>query len=212
MTLKEKDLILKMCKNSNLTLLLAHGAGAPMDSDWMNNLCQKLQESNISTIRFEFPYMQRRRIENKKFPPNRMPLLIEKWEEVLNYLWKKNQKKLFIGGKSMGGRAATFINHPSILGLVNFGFPFHAPGKEPGERIKHLEVFDKKMLILQGERDSMGNKEEILSYKISQNIRIHYLEDGDHSLKPRVKSGKTLEDNIEEATRECKKFMEINGQ
>ena len=203
------NLIYNQCKNSSLNLVLAHGAGAPMDSDWMNNLCEVLNKIGVSTIRFEFPYMEKRRKQNKKFPPNRFPILIEHWTNILDFLWEKHEKKLFIGGKSMGGRAASFIDHHAVKGIINFGFPFHAPGKTPGDRISHMKKFHQKMLILQGDRDTMGNKQEINKYNIcKKNIQLSFMPDGDHSLRPRVKSGFTLEENIKMAAETCKMFME----
>ena len=40
------------------TLVLAHGAGAPMDSDFMDTVAGLLVERGIRVVRFEFPYMR----------------------------------------------------------------------------------------------------------------------------------------------------------
>ena len=153
--------------------------------------------------------MERAQKENRKLPPDRMPKLLQKWEAIIK---KHESDLLFIGGKSMGGRAATLLD-PSFLaenvvGIINFGFPFHAPGKEPGDRIEHLKKIKTPCLFNQGERDPMGTKEEVGTYPLSKKIKMNYLLDGNHDLKPRVKSGKTLEDNLEEAVDEMIKFVE----
>ena len=99
------------------------------------------------------------------------------------------------------------LDHPLVLGSICFGFPFHAPGKLPGDRIIHLENLDKRILILQGERDSMGLPSEIKGYKLSKSIEVKYLTDGDHGLKPRKKSGRTLSENLREVSDFTEVFM-----
>ena len=191
-------------KKSDLHLILAHGAGAPMDSDWMNETSDWLCSQGIHVYRFEFPYMQERRLNGKKRPPNTKKVLIETYNEVIDQI----NQKVFIGGKSMGGRISSMVlDHPNVTGSVCFGFPFHAPGKAPGDRLNHLEDVSKPVLILQGERDSMGLPDEIKGYKLSKNIEVYYLKDGDHGLKPRKKSGKTMSENLEEASIISEKFM-----
>lgn len=203
--MNKKDLLIDGKKSNQNYFILAHGAGAPMDSDWMNQIVEKLVQRDITVVRFEFPYMNERRLNGKKRPPNTKKVLLQTWIDVMNLFKDKN---LYIGGKSMGGRMATLLEDLSMVkGIICLGFPFHAPGKEPKDRIAHLEEFKKKTLILQGTRDTMGNKEEVLEYNLSKKIKIHWLEDGDHSLKPRVKSGYTLEQHLDEAVKEIQKFI-----
>lgn len=204
-----------MKKNNKIQYLLAHGAGAPCYSPWMNQLASEIEvQSNneIKVVRFNFPYMQRRLLENKKFPPDRMPKLLEEWLKQISLLGPST--KLFIGGKSMGGRASTLLNFSDlpkkVNGIINFGFPFHAPGKDPGDRIKHLENLEVPCLINQGERDPMGTFDEIKTYKLSKKIKLNYLPDGNHDLKPRVRSGINLEQNICSAVKETIKFIDKN--
>ena len=202
-----------MKKINNIQYILAHGAGAPSNSDWMKLLVSEIKKQSNDEIKitlFNFPYMTRRLRENKKIPPDRMPKLIDEWSKQI---LKTNKKlPLFIGGKSMGGRVATLLDFPkldtNINGIINFGFPFHAPGKLPGDRISHLENFKIPCLINQGERDPMGSITEIEDYKLSKNITVNFLQDGNHDLKPRVKSGKTLEDNITAAVKSMINFIE----
>ena len=188
------------------TLVLAHGAGAPMDSDFMNELAELMAERGIRVIRFEFPYMWARRNGGKKRPPDRMPILFETWRSVVDLLG--GGASLFIGGKSMGGRVASMVaDQLSARGLICLGYPFHPPGKPEKLRVAHLAELRTPALILQGTRDPFGTKAEVPSYTLSACIRIHWLEDGDHSFKPRVKSGRTMGQNIEEAAEVAAHFM-----
>jgi predicted alpha/beta-hydrolase family hydrolase len=98
--------------------------------------------------------------------------------------------KLIIGGKSMGGRVASMSADElraagKIAGLVCLGYPFHPMGTPAQLRTKHLEKMTCPALIVQGTRDIMGTRDEVSGYKLSQDIEILWLEDGDHDLKPR---------------------------
>lgn len=194
--MNRKDLIISNIKSPVASIILAHGAGAPMDHPWMEHITSLLESKGIEVIRFEFPYMAERRISGKKRPPNTAKVLQETWFEVLELVGKR--KNLFIGGKSMGGRMASLIaDSASVSGVICLGFPFHAPGKDVGTRIEHLENLSTRCLILQGTRDTMGSFNDVKDYKLSSSIKINWLEDGDHGFKPRVKSGYTLDQHLE---------------
>ena len=180
------------------TLVLAHGAGAPMDSTFMNLIAEGVAAYGIQAVRFEFPYMRRRRTEGKRGGPDRQPVLLETWREVISALGSR--ESLYIGGKSMGGRMASMIaDEMGVAGLVCLGYPFHPPGRPEKLRTAHLESLQTRTLILQGTRDPFGTREEVPGYPLSDAIGIYWLGDGDHSFKPRVKSGRTLEQNLAEA-------------
>jgi predicted alpha/beta-hydrolase family hydrolase len=107
---------------------------------------------------------------------------------------------LVIGGKSMGGRIATMVaDDAAVLGVVCLGYPFHPPGQPDKTRTRHLETLRTPTLIVQGTRDSFGLPEDVETYKLSRAIRIEWLDDGDHSFKPRVRSGRTEADNVRAA-------------
>src|ERR1700683_2872759 len=109
-------------------------------------------------------------------------------------------KKLVIGGKSMGGRIASLVaDDAGVDGLVCLGFPFHPVGKPDKLRVEHLGKIKTPTLIVQGERDPFGSREEVAGYKLSAAVRIEWLVDGDHSFKPRKSSGRTEERNWETA-------------
>lgn len=193
-------------KNSGTTLILAHGAGAPMDSPFMAYFAEEIAKAGFHVVRFEFPYMQERRTSGKKRPPNKQADLLAHWKEVIADF--NGQARIFIGGKSMGGRMASLIaDETNVEGLVCLGYPFYAIGKPEKPRTEHLEDLQSPTLIVQGERDSMGNRETVEHYQISKEIRLHWLTDGDHSFKPRKASGLTEEENWEKGVKAVVDFL-----
>jgi len=180
------------------SFLFAHGAGAPMDSPFMQRVAEGVAASGVRVIRFEFPYMQRRRETGKGGAPDPQSVLIQSFREVIKELG--GDSRLVIGGKSLGGRIASMVaDEAAVLGLVCLGYPFHPPGRPEKTRTRHLENLRTPALILQGTRDSFGRPEDVGGYKLSPTIRIEWLEDGDHSFKPRARSGRTEADNIHAA-------------
>jgi predicted alpha/beta-hydrolase family hydrolase len=179
-------------------LLLAHGAGAAMDSDFMSQLAQALAAQGVRVVRFEFPYMARARRGEKRGAPDRMPTLERSFGEVLETLGPANS--WLIGGKSMGGRVATRIaDRLGVRGVVAYGYPFHPPRKPTELRTEHLRELKSDCLVVQGTRDALGNREEVASYPLSPRIEVRWLEDGDHSFEPRKSSGRSFAQNLAEA-------------
>ncbi len=181
--------------DAELTIALAHGAGAPMDSPFMATIAAGLAATGLRVARFEFPYMNRRRIDGTRRPPDRAPVLLETWRAVITTL---GPGRLVIGGKSLGGRIASMLaDQAGVRGLVCLGYPFHAPGKPAApERLTHLATLATPTLIVQGERDALGARAEVAGYTLSPAIRIAWMTDGDHSLKPRKASGVSDTDNL----------------
>jgi predicted alpha/beta-hydrolase family hydrolase len=178
-----------------LTLVLAHGAGGPMDSPFMETIAAGVAKTGVRVARFEFPYMRRRRETGKGGPPDSGPVLMESWRDTIAKLG--GSERLVIGGKSLGGRIASMVADESgVRGLVCLGYPFHPPGKPAQTRTRHLEQMRTPALILLGTRDPFGKPEDVQNYKLSKSIRIEWLEDGDHSFKPRARSGRTEADNL----------------
>ena len=185
--------------------LFAHGAGAPMDSDFMDAIAGGLAGLGARVVRFEFSYMARRREDGKKRGPDRMDKLEARFEEVAAGF---DAGELFIGGKSMGGRVASRVAAKlGVKGLVCLGYPFHPPGKPERLRTAHLAELDVPALILQGERDPFGKPDEVEGYVLSEAIEVAWIGDGDHSLKPRKRSDYTLEGNMEDAVGRIWAFM-----
>jgi predicted alpha/beta-hydrolase family hydrolase len=179
-------------------LLLAHGAGAPMDSPFMDAIAEAVAAAGFEVIRFEFEYMAKRREDGQRRGPDRAPKLIARFQEVLNLVGPAAE--VVIGGKSMGGRIASMIaDDVGAAGVVCLGYPFHPPGKPERLRTAHLATLKTPTLIVQGTRDRFGTEEEVAAYSLSPSIELVWMEDGDHSFKPRKKSGRTPEQNLEAA-------------
>ena len=189
-----------------LQVVLAHGAGAAMDSPFMAGFAASLAARGIGVARFEFPYMARRRQDGRRRPPDRADTLIAAWLEVVDALGPEG---LVIGGKSMGGRIASMVaDRCGARGLVCIGYPFHPAGKPDKLRTEHLAALRTPTLILQGERDPLGRPEEVAGYALSPAIALEWLPDGDHDLKPRKASGHTHADNIARAADLAAAFVE----
>jgi predicted alpha/beta-hydrolase family hydrolase len=187
------------------TIALAHGAGAGMDSKFMDFFAKGLGKRGFRVVRFEFPYMASKRATGKAKPPDREPVLRETWLRVIK---KLGPKGLVIGGKSMGGRIASLVaDEAGVAGLVCLGYPFHPVGKPDKLRVEHLKAIKTPTLIVQGERDTFGNREEVAGYKLSKAVRIVRLKDGDHSFTPRKSSGRTEQQNWEAAVEQIEAFV-----
>ncbi len=196
-----------------LTLALAHGAGAPMDSPYLQTMAEQVAGDGIRVVRFEFPYMRQRRSsgkasgrqESSRRAPDPPAVLRKTWMEVVEHF---GADKLVIGGKSMGGRIASMVaDEAGVRGLVCLGYPFHPPGKPEKLRTEHLKQLRTRALILQGTRDPFGTPEDVASYDLSPSIRVVWVEDGDHSFKPRARSGRTEKENLSFAAQTVKDFL-----
>ena len=184
-------------KDAPVGLVLAQGARAPMDSPFMAHMARGLGARGLRVARFEFPYMAACRADGKKRPPDRTMVLLESWRTVIAELGGPGGGPgLAIGGKSLGGRMASLIaDDVGVRALVCLGYPFHPPGRPEKLRTEHLENLKTPCLILQGERDPLGARDEVAGYSLSPAIRLAWCPDGDHSFKPRKASGRSQEDN-----------------
>jgi predicted alpha/beta-hydrolase family hydrolase len=190
-----------------LTIVLAHGAGAPMDSPFMAGFAEGLAKVGYRAARFEFPYMQKRREDGKRRPPDRATALLSHYRKVIVALG--GPERLVIGGKSMGGRMASMVaDELGVAGLVCLGYPFHPPGKPERPRTEHLAALRTPTLIVQGVRDSLGNQDDVDGYLLSKAISLTWLEDGDHSFKPRRASGRTEAQNLAEGVAAVAAFLD----
>jgi predicted alpha/beta-hydrolase family hydrolase len=217
----EINILLNTVDNAKAQVIFAHGAGANMSHEFMSEISLLLNESGINVVRFNFPFMDKRALTGIKYPPDRMPKLLVCYEYVIRHVVERaadNELPLFIGGKSMGSRvAASIVADPELLsphllnkisGVFCFGYPFH-PAKKPEKlRLEPLFGANKPVLIVQGERDTLGSKAEIIRYELAEHCQCVFLEDGDHSLKPRVKSGFTHQAHMNSAVEEVVQFIE----
>jgi hypothetical protein len=175
-------------EKSPTTILLAHGAGAPMDSASMTATAQALSTAGFRVARFEFGYMAARRTGERKPPPKAEKVMPE-YVAAIDDLGPTNGP-LIIGGKSMGGRVASMVADAEfaakrVAGLLCLGYPFHPPGRPAQLRTAHLLELKTPTLICQGTRDEFGTRYEVGDYGLSDEIEVFWLEDGDHDLKPR---------------------------
>lgn len=185
--------------NPAATLILAHGAGAPMDSDFMNDVAGRLAALGVGVLRFEFPHMAQRRIDGRKRPPNPQARLLDSWREVYAAVRSGVDGRLAIGGKSMGGRMASLIaDDVQADALFCLGYPFYAAGKPEKPRVAHLADLQTPTLIVQGERDALGNRETVEGYSLSKQIDVHWVPTANHDLKPLKSSGVTAEACMQE--------------
>jgi uncharacterized protein len=175
-------------EDAHATILLGHGAGAPMDSASMTATAKALASVGFRVARFEFGYMASRRTAEGRKPPPRAETLNPEYKAAVADLGAKCP--LVIGGKSMGGRVASMVadelhTEGKIAGLLCLGYPFHPPGRPEQLRTKHLAGLKTPTIICQGTRDEFGKREEVAGYTLSDKIEVLWLEDGDHDLKPR---------------------------
>lgn len=185
-------------ENAEETFLFAHGAGAPMDSAFMKRVAEGIAARGVRVVRFEFPYMERRRSEGRRGAPDREPVLRARWIEIVERFG--GGPRVAVGGKSMGGRIASMIaDEVAARALVCFGYPFHPPGQPSRLRTKHLETLRTPALILQGTRDPFGGPDEVAGYGLSPAIRVEWIEEGDHSFKPPARSDRTEAQNLDRA-------------
>ncbi|NRA83186.1 MAG: alpha/beta hydrolase [Gammaproteobacteria bacterium] len=194
--------------------LFTHGAGAPLNSNFMEAVTQGLASKGIRVIRFNFPYMQQRVDTGTRRPPERAPKLIAQLASVI----KSIDQPMVIGGKSMGGRMATLIASESwevnhhIKAIACLGFPFHPAAKPQQLRTAHFPLIKQPVLIIQGDRDKLGSRPEVESYQLPSSIKWHWLADGDHDFKPRVKSGFNQQQHIASAIDALAEFIFISHE
>ena len=161
--------------DSSRVIVLAHGAGAPMDSPFMENFSNGLHNIGLNIARFEFPYMVKTRKDGIKRPPDKIEKLLLVWRDVIVRLTNLGipPKQLIIGGKSLGGRVASMLaDEQEVAGLVCLGYPFHPSGKPNSLRIEHLKSIRTRALFIQGERDIFGSKGEVDSYPLCKKLEF----------------------------------------
>jgi predicted alpha/beta-hydrolase family hydrolase len=193
------DFLLDGPEDAATTVLLAHGAGAPMDSAAMTAAAKALAAAGLRVARFEFGYMAARRTGARR-PPPRAESVMPEYVAAVGGLAAPG--RLVIGGKSMGGRVASMVAdglhaEGRVAGLLCLGYPFHPPGRPERLRVAHLEGLATPALIAQGTRDPFGTREDVAGYALSPAIELLWLEDGDHDLRPRkAVTGLTAADHL----------------
>ena len=194
--------------NASALLVLAHGAGANFEHDHMSALSSALNNVGISTLRFNFPFMEegKRRVDNPDVCINTIACAVA----TANRLCPK--VRLFIGGHSFGGRMSTHyaVEQPSsAVGIILFSFPLH-PSKKPAiKRAAHLGAINEPMLFLSGDRDTLAEAKLLQSVTGPLgNARLHWLETADHSYKILKRTRKSAENVYAEAARVASAWIE----
>ena len=164
-------------------------------------------------VRFEFPFMARRRATGRRQGPDRLPGLEEAFrEQVRLERTAAPHRPLIVGGKSLGGRVASLLvdalaASEGVRGCLCFGYPFHPPGRPLQLRTGHLADLQTPTLILQGERDPFGRLDEVSTYPLSSRLELEWMPSGDHSFKPTRASGLVEEDNWARAVEAADRFL-----
>lgn len=198
------------CACPHARLLLAHGAGAPMDSAFMNEMAGECSRRGIEVVRFEFPFMMQRRKGGTRRPPDKQAILLAAWQTMVDH-YSAERLPLFVGGKSMGGRMATMWAATSeaalCRGVVCLGYPFHPATKPEKLRIAHLSNLRVPVLIVQGTRDALGSQDEVVDYELGEQVRCHWIATGNHDLLPLKRSGMTQQQALTEAADAIAQFI-----
>jgi len=193
------------------TLILAHGAGAGQQSAFMVSFANALAALGATIVTFNFLYT-----EQKRRIPDRGPALEACYAAVIGAVRDHVAGKagrLYVGGKSMGGRIATQVAAASpamaIDGLVLLGYPLHPPGRPDQLRDKHLAQVRRPMLFVQGIRDAFGTPSELepIVSKLTPRPVLHVVAGGDHSFKVPGRSTETQQDVFADIQRRIVSWM-----
>jgi uncharacterized protein len=191
-------------------LVFAHGAGAPQTHPWIVAVARALCARGVDVVTFNFLYA-----EAKRRSPDRNDVLETTWRAAIQAVCERHEAprgRLFVGGKSMGGRIATQIaaaDGAGIAGVVLLGYPLHPPGKPEQLRAAHLPLVRAPMLFVQGSRDAFGTPDElapILGTLV--NARLFVVRDADHSFSVPKRSGETSDALIARVADEVARFTE----
>ena len=180
-------------KDARLLYVLAHGAGAGMRHPFLESISQRLAEQRIATLRYQFPYMERR--SRRPDPPAVAAATVR--AAVAEAARIAPDLPLVAGGKSFGGRMTSTAQAeeplPGVRGLVFLGFPLHPPGRPDDKRAEHLAHVQVPMLFLQGTRDDFAALKLLqpLVKGLGERATLHLVEGGDHSFRVLTKSGRS---------------------
>jgi predicted alpha/beta-hydrolase family hydrolase len=174
-------------------VILAHGAGQGMNSPFMQFFHRGLAERGFLSVQFNFEY-----IENKRKVPDPQPKLRSRYRQVIEEIEKEfHPRRFVIGGKSMGGRVASYIagEISGVAGLAFLGYPLHPPGKTDQLRDEHLYTLQRPMLFISGTRDNLAQKDLLQGVieRIGPRATLFWIEGGDHSLKVSRRDTKSLD-------------------
>ena len=180
--------------------VLAHGAGAGMRHPFLESIAQALAERSIATLRYQFPYMERR--AGRPDPPAIAAATVR--AAVAEAARVAPGLPLVAGGKSFGGRMTSTAQAeaplPGVRGLLFLGFPLHPRGRPDDKRAEHLAQVRVPMLFLQGDRDEFADLTLLrpVVQRLGERATLHLVEGGDHSFHVLKRSGRTDADVMTE--------------
>jgi uncharacterized protein len=199
--------------DAQVCLVLAHGAGAGMRHRFMDVASKKLAELGVATLRYQFPYMEKR----VKRPDSESVLTDTVRAAIAAAKKHTGDLRLFAGGKSMGGRMTSLATAKEPLdgvrGLVFFGFPLHAAGRPGVERGHHLAEISNPMLFFQGSRDSLADLKLLkpLCKRLGAKAELFVIEGGDHSFHVSKSSGRSDEEVLDAVVKKAADWMGKNA-
>ena len=173
--------------------VLAHGAGAGMEHPFMNAVAAGLAERGIATLRYQFPYMERR--ARRPDPPALCHATVR--AAVAECARLVPTLPLIAGGRSFGGRMTSQTQAqeplPGVRGLAFLGFPLHPAGRPSDSRAEHLSRVQIPLLFLQGTRDALAERPllEALLTRLGTRASVSWLEDADHAFHVPARSGRS---------------------
>jgi len=185
----------------------AHGAGGQMNDRSILAVTRALRERGIGTVRFNFPYRERR-----SGRPDPMPKLLECYEAVAASVRKElTPETLVVGGRSMGGRAASMLvaDGAACDGLLLLAYPLHPPGQPGKLRVEHLPRIPVPVLCVNGTRDPFCDRALMKRTLagLGANWQMLWLEGADHSFHVLKSSGRTDGDVLEEVAAAGDKWL-----
>ena len=187
--------------------VMAHGAGGNMADRGMLAAATTLREHGLDVVRFNFLYKEKRRGR-----PDPMPLLQETVASVVRHVRDAHRPtRLLIGGRSMGGRAASMLAAAGFAcdGLLLLAYPLHPEGKPEKLRDAHLPAIRVPTLCLNGTRDGLCRRDlmEDVLRRVGPRFRMHWLEGADHSFHVLKSSGRSDADVLGEVGSVCEAWL-----
>jgi uncharacterized protein len=201
---QSEGVLLSPLNSKEIGVILAHGAGSDMNSEFMIFFHERIAEAGYPSMKFNFPYSQ-----NKKKVPDPQPVLQAIYRKAIESM---PAKQVIIGGKSMGGRIASYLaDVEAVKGLLFLGYPLHPPGRTEQLRDQHLYTIRKPMLFVSGTKDPFARHDlldETLK-KIGKYATLHSVEGGGHSLEVPRKSGRSKQEILNDVIRSFLEWLNL---
>jgi predicted alpha/beta-hydrolase family hydrolase len=196
-------------KKKGSVAILAHGAGGNMDTPSIRELQSRLASAGVTAVRFNFLYT-----EKKRKSPDPQPKLVACWRSVADWARETlSPQKLFLGGRSMGGRMASYLaadGYPCDA-IFFLAYPLHPPGKRERQRRDHLPRIRVPMLFVSGTKDAFANLDLLEPLVKELGARSHFIEGGDHGFKVPKSTGRKPKEIDDEVARTVLAFLESAG-